>query len=673
MTRSGNSNESRDEQLKQLAEHAACLPDDSLLALLELLRSWPRRENPVMAPVSDKGGDLNNEGSEAIDDQSHDQDACHPGQQLATTKIESVDCAQNRLQALDWSKQVPQPVRQAFAEVLLQDLDRIPGVEQRILAAAKAIAAKTVGEFRHLEESQIRALLLAVRAIRAALLKRAPLGASLVRLMEDREDQALGVLACRRQATSTSSSMADSAERISAWARRLLREDPVIGDWTNRLPDLIELAVPASLRNQIVYCSNPIQRIDEAARVLLEMEPPAEAELYGDALADGRAVALWHVWRTGVQIEWEPGIKPFWYHLLEQGRESLARRVESVASGIDDHRSYHEADAWATGVPGVVGRALPKALHAEISLYQEARDRVLASANHLICGLRGDETRRFVRSLGVDEIRAIWAVDHALAGIRPYGVGVAAKFQCLRAALRAQLAELLEVETLPLPAGCTRPIRLPPPRVPAEFRAILLVSEIEALSTHTDADDWLACAGNMLGLEVETEGVPMRYRARPDAWYMAIDCFVELAKAFGAGAGLSQVSEAVRQQARQKDFEQIRHERLRETLQAISAGEWRQIGPLKAVGYRVDAINPVPPIVRHQILRDLLDLDLEFLTGIDGQIHLLAGGPRSRRRKAWILDYLRTFITLHRSRPNYNAAVDKWEADLAWLQRQRTD
>ncbi len=386
-----------------------------------------------------------------------------------------------------------------------------------------------------------------------------------------------------------------------------------------------------------------------------------------------RAVALWFIWRSAVMVDWEPGVAPHWFEVLKQGQSALVRRVKSVALGVEEHRSYLQPEEWVSGFPEVVRRALPKVLGSEISRYRKTRDRILTVARHLLRDLRGDETRRFVRSLGVDEIRALFAVGVALEATRPHGVGLAAAIARLRPVLRARLADLLDIDAELEADDVVGSIRLPPPRVPAELRTLLLADEIEVLSHQADAEHWLSKAGTMLGLDVRRDGIPERHRNRIDDWYRAVEVFLDLAQTFGSGADLPQIMEARRQRDRLSESEQARRDRLADVLRAVSAGEWREVGPLKAAGYRVDAVNPLPPAPRRQILQDLLELDLDFLTGVDGQVHAMAGGPRSRRRRTWILDYLRTFIALHGSRPNYRAAVRKWESDLSWLERKRAD
>ncbi len=163
----------------------------------------------------------------------------------------------------------------------------------------------------------------------------------------------------------------------------------------------------------------------------------------------------------------------------------------------------------------------------------------------------------------------------------------------------------------------------------------------------------------------------MKFEERDSEWMEAVERLIGLAESSSEISALPE-SRFVRTYL-ETEWKRLdkRQKALRRALREVPVGEWRAVGPLKAAGYRVDAVRPLKAAQRREKLRDLLWVDLDFLRQMDREIHTRAGSPRSIARRTWMAGYIRNNINLHGARPTYATAVAKWEDDLEWLMRQR--
>lgn len=100
------------------------------------------------------------------------------------------------------------------------------------------------------------------------------------------------------------------------------------------------------------------------------------------------------------------------------------------------------------------------------------------------------------------------------------------------------------------------------------------------------------------------------------------------------------------------------------------AGQWKELGPLRFMGYSVGKDLNLPAERRRMVLRFLIRSRLGFLRRIDRELHAQAGRARTRKRIRWVESYLVSFIALRRNQSRYRDAVARWEDDLGWLRSQ---
>ena len=106
---------------------------------------------------------------------------------------------------------------------------------------------------------------------------------------------------------------------------------------------------------------------------------------------------------------------------------------------------------------------------------------------------------------------------------------------------------------------------------------------------------------------------------------------------------------------------------LREALSNVSPGDWKEVGPLAASGYSVNAATRLTALERREAIEDLAAVDLGSLENISIEAERRAGVPMSSARWDWIGSYIRRSLVLHKDRENFKNAIAKWEDDLAWI------
>jgi hypothetical protein len=102
----------------------------------------------------------------------------------------------------------------------------------------------------------------------------------------------------------------------------------------------------------------------------------------------------------------------------------------------------------------------------------------------------------------------------------------------------------------------------------------------------------------------------------------------------------------------------------------IDEGDWRKLSPLTAMGYHVGRTAGVSDAKRRDILMHILYGALCFPEGFSDEEREGWGEPGSAPRLQKIVTHIKQNICLRRNLQNMEDAVDDWESDLEWFERQ---
>ena len=102
----------------------------------------------------------------------------------------------------------------------------------------------------------------------------------------------------------------------------------------------------------------------------------------------------------------------------------------------------------------------------------------------------------------------------------------------------------------------------------------------------------------------------------------------------------------------------------------IDEGDWRKLSPLTAMGYHVGRTAGVSDEKRRDILMHILYGTLCFPEGFSDEEREAWGEPGSSPRLQKIVTHIKQNICLRRNLKNMADAVNDWQSDLEWFERQ---